>query len=167
MGGWQEEKGKRKWSMRRCQRTFNGLCKPNTWTLVSRVKFNIPPSFPSSPSHPSTMSDKTTGYRLEYSSSNRAKCKGLNIFLCIRLCRPNAHCGLFIQLMLVDVRIPGPKPCSGLLFCLPLSPNLSSYFIIGTAINKGELRFGTLVEFRGNQSLCVISRVSPPLLSAG
>ncbi|KXN91805.1 PARP-type zinc finger-containing protein C2A9.07c [Leucoagaricus sp. SymC.cos] len=49
------------------------------------------------------MSEKTTGYRLEYASSNRAKCKG-------------------------------PKPCSG------------------TTINKGDLRFGTLVEVRGNQS---------------
>lgn len=46
------------------------------------------------------MSERPTGYRLEYASSNRSKCKG-------------------------------PKPCSG------------------TVIPKGELRFGTLVEFRG------------------
>jgi len=53
------------------------------------------------------MSDEETkkggGYRLEYASSGRAKCKG-------------------------------PKPCSG------------------TAIGKGELRFGSQVDFRGNVS---------------
>ncbi|KAF9566515.1 zf-PARP-domain-containing protein [Agrocybe pediades] len=49
------------------------------------------------------MSEKTTGYRLEYAASARSKCKG-------------------------------PKPCSG------------------TAIGKGELRFGTLIDMRGMQS---------------
>ncbi|PPQ70814.1 hypothetical protein CVT26_014058 [Gymnopilus dilepis] len=49
------------------------------------------------------MSEKTTGYRLEYAPSARAKCKG-------------------------------PKPCSG------------------TAIGKGDLRFGTLIDMRGAQS---------------
>ncbi|KLO15210.1 zf-PARP-domain-containing protein [Schizopora paradoxa] len=46
---------------------------------------------------------KKSGYRLEYASSARAKCKG-------------------------------PKPCSG------------------TAIAKGQLRLGTIVDFRGNTS---------------
>jgi hypothetical protein len=86
LGMREEEEEKRKWSMRRWQRTFNGLYKPNTLNFShSRQIQPSPHSFPSFPFHPSTMSDKTTGYRLEYSSSNRAKCKGLNIFLCIRL----------------------------------------------------------------------------------
>lgn len=46
---------------------------------------------------------KKSGYRLEYATSNRAKCKG-------------------------------PKPCQG------------------TTITKGELKFGSLVDFRGNTS---------------
>ncbi|PFH47702.1 hypothetical protein AMATHDRAFT_151459 [Amanita thiersii Skay4041] len=49
------------------------------------------------------MSEKPTGYRVEYASTARAKCKG-------------------------------PKPCSGIV------------------IAKQQLRFGTLVDFRGNQS---------------
>ncbi|EGO03483.1 hypothetical protein SERLA73DRAFT_45622 [Serpula lacrymans var. lacrymans S7.3] len=48
-------------------------------------------------------SKKSSGYRLEYAASARAKCKG-------------------------------PKPCSG------------------TTIPKGELRVGTVVDFRGNTS---------------
>lgn len=50
-----------------------------------------------------TEGTKKSGYRLEYASSNRAKCKG-------------------------------PKPCQG------------------TAIAKGELKFGSLVDFKGNTS---------------
>ncbi|KAI0694521.1 poly polymerase and DNA-ligase Zn-finger region-domain-containing protein [Cytidiella melzeri] len=59
---------------------------------------------------------KKSGYRLEYASSARAKCKG-------------------------------PKPCNG------------------TAIAKGELRFGSLVDFRGNTSFswrhwgCVTTKI--------
>ncbi|KIM42150.1 hypothetical protein M413DRAFT_55852, partial [Hebeloma cylindrosporum] len=49
------------------------------------------------------MEEKRGGYRFEYASSGRSKCKG-------------------------------PKPCSG------------------TLINKGELRFGTLVDMRGMTS---------------
>ncbi|KAI0088892.1 hypothetical protein BDY19DRAFT_946638 [Irpex rosettiformis] len=59
---------------------------------------------------------KKSGYRLEYATSARAKCKG-------------------------------PKPCSG------------------TPITKGELRFGSLVDFRGNTSFswrhwgCVTNKI--------
>ncbi|KAF9450210.1 zf-PARP-domain-containing protein, partial [Macrolepiota fuliginosa MF-IS2] len=62
------------------------------------------------------MAEKSTGYRVEYASSARAKCKG-------------------------------PKPCAG------------------TAIDKGELRFGTLVEIRSAHTFqwrhwgCVTSRI--------
>ncbi|KAF8886158.1 hypothetical protein BD779DRAFT_1407656, partial [Infundibulicybe gibba] len=49
------------------------------------------------------MAEKPSGYRLEYASSARAKCKG-------------------------------PKPCAG------------------TPIEKGQLRLGSVVDFRGNTS---------------
>lgn len=43
----------------------------------ARVEFNCSSFFfPSSPLHLSIMSDKLTGYRVEYASSNRSKCKG-------------------------------------------------------------------------------------------
>ncbi|KAJ6616425.1 hypothetical protein B0H10DRAFT_1696163, partial [Mycena sp. CBHHK59/15] len=52
------------------------------------------------------MSEKKSGYRLEYASSNRAKCKGS--FSCI--------------------------------------------LRVGTVITKGELRFGSIVDFQGKTS---------------
>lgn len=101
-GGWVWGEGKAKWSMRRCQRTFNGLCKPNFELLVrSRQIQTIPPFFSFLPVHiPPTMSEKQTGYRLEYASSNRSKCKGqIILFGVLNNSSRETHCLFITQLM--------------------------------------------------------------------
>jgi hypothetical protein len=49
------------------------------------------------------------------------------------------------------------KSCFLLLWLAETFSTKSYSWAIGTAIGKGELRFGTVVDFRGNTSLCVFS----------
>lgn len=79
-------------------------------------------------------STKKSGYRLEYASSARAKCKGTHSS--ITTTNLNLNFTPFI----------GPKPCAG------------------TPITKGELRIGSIVDFKGNTSLYVQPLLNPTQL---
>lgn len=73
--GWKREEETKKWSMRRWQRTFKGLCNQDSlWS--SRVNPAILLFLPPLPTILLAMS----GYRLEYAPSARSKCKGQLIF---------------------------------------------------------------------------------------
>ena len=102
------------------------------------------------------------GYRLEYASSARAKCKGsLNLdslFYSLQRCSSSLSLILFVR---CDFFFLGWWCRSQAMFRLVLMfycVSCYSFFngafsSIGTPIGKGELRVGTLVEMRGIQSL--------------
>jgi hypothetical protein len=89
---------------------------------------------------PQQMAEKPSGYRLEYALSARAKCKGHPPFISSfpPLLKPNRH--------------NRPETMSRFVPSTPLISNPISLFL-GTTIEKGQLRLGSLVDFRGNTSL--------------
>lgn len=92
---------------------------------------------------------KKSGYRLEYASSGRAKCTGEPTSSSLR---PILRTLIIIAFYASPSR---PRPETVRLFQVI---NVSGFYsrsrrCKGTAIGKGELRFGSLVDFRGNTSL--------------
>ena len=121
-----------------CQRTLNEFRS----TRESRPSV---PSFLSSPTTSSSMSDNQPGYRVEYASSSRSKCKGASL-------RPFTP----INNDVCPRCLPAPRPktmhrCH--IFPLLIYITHHVIFRVGTAIGKGDLRFGTLVDFRGAKTL--------------
>lgn len=88
---------------------------------------------------------KKSGYRLEYASSARAKCKGVFGLTLSPQSRRDVDFFSFYK---------GAKPCTGKKVsnaCMK-----SSYMgFLGTPIPKGTLRVGSIVDFRGNTNLYV------------
>ena len=100
---------------------------------------------------------KKSGYRLEYASSARAKCNG----------EPTSSSLLPILHTLNHIAFHAsfsrPRPEA---VCPSKIVYVSGFYsrsrrCKGTAIGKGELRFGSLVDFRGNTSLYVVYSLQP------
>lgn len=102
-----------------------------------------------------TEGTKKTGYRLDYASSGRSKCKGAS--------NPPVVWPIALNPALVAFHASFARHRSQAVRPIPALPLVHFFLPLfrcnGTAIGKGELRFGSLVDFRGNTSLCVISLV--------
>ena len=96
-----------------------------------------------------TEGGKKSGYRLEYASSSRAKCNGEPTFSPLR---PTSHTSVLTAFHASPSR---HRPQAVRLFEVVYAPDFSSRSrrCKGTQIGKGELRFGSLVDFRGNTNL--------------
>lgn len=82
---------------------------------------------------------RKSGYRVEYASSARAKCKG---WFESRFHPVQRGAQLLYS--------TGPKPCSGRIIGLGHLFELTFLSCsLGTSIAKGEMRLGTLIEVRG------------------
>jgi hypothetical protein len=91
-----------------------------------------------------TEGTKKSGYRLEYASSSRAKCKGWRIMSHLILIVAT-HASDRSQTVLWSVVAFEDR-----LILLTRIPDLE-----GSVIQKDTLRFGTVVDFRGNTTLYV------------
>jgi flagellar biosynthesis GTPase FlhF len=87
---------------------------------------------------------KKSGYRLEYASSARSKCKGASNLPWSPQVTPDAD---------FSPR-EGAKPCSGKKASNACIKSRYTRFL-GTPIPKGALRMGSIVDIRGHTNLCV------------
>ncbi len=96
-----------------------------------------------------TEGGKKSGYRLEYAPSARSKCNGEPTFPPLR---PISHTSVLTAIHASPSR---HRPQAVRVFQVVYVLNFSSrsHRCKGTPIGKGELRFGSLVDFRGNTTL--------------